>query len=274
MIDKKNLIIYTDIGDDIDDTLAIRFANKSPDINSMIIVLNTHNIEKRITAWEHIKSYISKPHAVILWNDFDCDMQLSTLLETDKMYHILGIWPLTECSHHIREQIVPHKNIASITIQAGILPQQNWWLLNTESRNLKTDLSAAQFFDSSFLEYHIPINWIGKYAAYEIGLSKERIHNLASSDNSWFGEHIEQQAYHRQQIFSQKNPRKYNEIYWSHPDIISFPYDFIALISILYPSDYNWENYDGYKVIGHKPGEWLKEEVFWLLDHQNIKQFT
>lgn len=265
----KDIIIYTDIGDDIDDTLALWFANRSWDIRSLIIVLSGHETEKRINTWNSIKEYMTIPYSLVIWSDSDCDTQVSRLIQPDRSYNILWIGPLTECTRHISNNVIPHNAIASITIQAWITPNNNqpdWWrVLHEESRNLKTDLQAAQFFNSSFLEHNIPINWIGKYAAYEIGLSKERMHNLASSDNSWFEKLIEQQAYHRQQIFSLKNPQKYNEIYWSHPNIISFPYDLIALISILYPQLLYWEEYAWYKTIWHIPWKRISNEIYMSL---------
>jgi len=54
------LIIYTDIGDDIDDTLALRYAQHCDHITDIIVILNHLEIHKRVTARESIASRMTK----------------------------------------------------------------------------------------------------------------------------------------------------------------------------------------------------------------------
>ena len=263
-----NIILYTDIGDDIDDTLALWFTNKTTAIQSMIVILSSDDSNKRLQTRQEVAPHLTTSYTMIVWDSASCDSELQSQIQADTEYTILCIWPTTECARHIKQHIIPHKQINSLTIQAWITPNNNttdaWRRLNQESRNLKTDIQAAQFFDSSFLTYNIPINWIGKHAAYEIWLSKQRFRQLAIQEKD-FGEYIEKQAYDWQKFFALHNASKYAEIYWENSNILSFPYDLIALISIIYPDYINWEMYDCYKVTWYKPWKRLKEEVFWLL---------
>jgi hypothetical protein len=54
------IIIYTDIGDDIDDMLAVRYAQQCDIITEIVIILNHIHIEKRIVARNMIDQWMTK----------------------------------------------------------------------------------------------------------------------------------------------------------------------------------------------------------------------
>jgi hypothetical protein len=73
------------------------------------------------------------------------------------------------------------------------------------------------------------------------------------------------QALHRQEYFATHNPAKYQEIYGGNTDVLSYPYDLIALMSIVYPELFIGENCELGRSIGHTEGVWVCEDVMKLL---------
>ncbi len=57
-----DLIVYTDIGDDIDDSLALWYIHQQHKVRNLVIVLYSYELTKRIKAWELIEPFfIQKP---------------------------------------------------------------------------------------------------------------------------------------------------------------------------------------------------------------------
>lgn len=61
-----NLILYTDLGDDIDDTLALWFTNKTTAIQSMIVILSSQDSNKRQETRHEVAPYLTKQYTLIL----------------------------------------------------------------------------------------------------------------------------------------------------------------------------------------------------------------
>lgn len=60
-----DLIVYTDIGDDIDDSLALRYIYKQQKVRNLIIVLYSHESDKRNQAWSLIEPFFDKKPIII-----------------------------------------------------------------------------------------------------------------------------------------------------------------------------------------------------------------
>lgn len=61
-----NLILYTDLGDDIDDTLALWFTNKATAIKSMIVILSSHNSTRRQQTRNEVAQYLTTSYTMIV----------------------------------------------------------------------------------------------------------------------------------------------------------------------------------------------------------------
>ena len=60
-----DLIVYTDIGDDIDDSLALWYIYKQQKVRNLIIVLYSHESEKRNYAWSLIEPFFDKKPIIV-----------------------------------------------------------------------------------------------------------------------------------------------------------------------------------------------------------------
>lgn len=60
-----DLIVYTDIGDDIDDSLALWYLYKKNHIRNFIIVLYNHESDKRNLAWSLIEPFFEKKPIIV-----------------------------------------------------------------------------------------------------------------------------------------------------------------------------------------------------------------
>lgn len=86
-----NLIIYTDIGDDVDDLLAIRYANLSLQIDNILIILSSHEAEKRSAARERTSRYMTKKYTIIDGADPMCDLLVEKYINPSETYRVLCI---------------------------------------------------------------------------------------------------------------------------------------------------------------------------------------
>ncbi len=60
-----DLIVYTDIGDDIDDSMALWYLYKNNNIRTFIIVLYNHESEKRNHARNLIEPFFEKKPIIV-----------------------------------------------------------------------------------------------------------------------------------------------------------------------------------------------------------------
>jgi len=91
-------------------------------------------------------------------------------------YTILCIGPTTECARHITS-LIPRERMSSLTFQCRLIHHDTLWETDLTSRNAKLDLDACQRLITTTL----PITRIGKYAAYNLPLTRDRFALIEST---------------------------------------------------------------------------------------------
>lgn len=224
-----DLIVYTDIWDDIDDALALRYLYKTNKIRHFIVVLYSHESEKRNNARNTIEPFFEKKPIIVQWNDTHI---ISNFLETrtsNLPLDVFCIGPATNLAHHITTIPWYEKQISKILFQARM--KYDWWLLipDPDSYNYKQDIPAANIVAN----LSIPLFRVGKYTAYQIWLDESHFKKRERSD---IGKILYKEWLFRKKYFAEINPIKYEQVYGAYTHIISFPYDLIAALSLYHPN--------------------------------------
>lgn len=225
---KHDLIVYTDIWDDIDDSMALWYLYKKKHIRNFIVVLYSHEAEKRNHARSLIEPFFEKKPIILQWHDTHILQNFLDTRKRDIPLDVFCIWPATNFAHHISTLPQYKNHIHKLILQARM--KYDWWLLvpDPDSYNFKEDVNAA----SIITNLDIPIFWIGKYTAYQIWLDENHFTKREKND---IGKVLYKEWLYRRKRFAEVNPTKYEQVYWWHPHTISFPYDLIAAIAMYHP---------------------------------------
>ena len=239
-----DLIVYTDIGDDIDDSLALRYLQKKSYIRNFIIVFYSHESEKRNHGWSLIEPFFEKKPIIVQWNDTSILQHFLETRKRDISLDVFCIWPATNLAHHITTLPQYKSHIHKLILQARM--KYDWWLFvpDPESYNYKEDVHAATIIS----QLDVPIFWIGKYTAYQIWLDEKHFQKRGKGD---IGKILYREWLYRRKRFAEVNPTKCEQVYGHCGHVISFPYDLIAAISMYHPEYFQRVHQEQNSCCGH-----------------------
>ncbi len=221
----KNIIIFTDIGDDIDDSLALTYLLTKTEHEILGIVTRGPPEEKLKTLHELLDVLEVNEKPLIVSGSESADKKIDTsllqpiidLLPSE--YEILSLGPMTDISSFINATTHPPTKIYS---QGTVFSD---WTPSDACYNYKNDMEAA----NHIFNQDIPHSWVDKDLSYQYGISESSFHDFSKL---WAAQHhLYQEALYRKERFKKMNPSKYTEIY-KDSSILSHPYDLLTAIAL------------------------------------------
>lgn len=228
----KNLLIFTDIGDDIDDSLALTYLNEHTSHRICAIIGSHWNIDYRVqSAQELFKFFDTSPPLVAgTKNSFAKQIknQSNRLVQEikeflpDEKITILCLCAATDLANLLQTKPELHNQIEKIWYQ-WVINRTNWWLVpDLSSYNFKTDPDAIHYC----LAQNIPCQRITKHDAYK---QPFREHDFLSfTKKADLNEYLLSKANERQSRFKVLNHAKREEVYGLDPTVLSYPYDLLV----------------------------------------------
>jgi len=223
----KNILLYTDIGDDIDDTLALCHLLEYTQHKLLAIITtggDTHKrkqeAEKVCALYENnIPIFAGSKKTVQTEHTPDYIQALTDIIHNNKNITVICIWPCTDLAYTYLQIPQAQDNIEKIIYQGDTLPNSN--IPDTvNAYNFRCDPQAALRCADNIIA---PQQYVGKKEAYVNPLTEQDLQQFSAK--SEVNDHIVQQAKIRYQRFKILNPQKRQEIYGNNPWVLSFPYD-------------------------------------------------
>ncbi len=240
MSKSKNVILYTDIGDDVDDALALCHLIEHTKHNILAIIVSHGNLLNRIEHAQKICNLYDVKIPILVWNsepfnnrtvwiEDKIQQDIHKLAEKVNKVTLLCIGPCTDIAKTLMYSPVEFlQKIERLIFQWDTTdkPRQ---ADEVNSYNFKCDPRAARIAtDTGF-----KTSFIGKQLAYANPMRKQDF--LTFSKNKQINEYLLHTAIDRRRKFRILNPEKYNEIYWPDESVLSYPYDLIAAKAIDIP---------------------------------------
>jgi inosine-uridine nucleoside N-ribohydrolase len=226
----KNLLIFTDIGDDIDDSLAITHLIKHTAHNICGIVLTHGDIEHRYQEITTLLSHLGTTIPLIKGSSLPLAQNEDDTTSQHLLQHIPANMPITVlclCAATDLAKTLIHmptvkKQIEHIWYQWTITTENNQHVADLSSYNFRTDPKAIAYC----LDSNIPFSFITKQQAYAQPRREKEFLNF--TDSPAINNYLLTKAHERQLRFQQLNPTKRAEIYGHDATILSFPYDLLV----------------------------------------------
>ncbi len=223
----KNLLLYTDIGDDIDDTLALCHLLEYTQHKLLAIITTGGDTSKRKQEAQKICTmyqsdtpiFAGSQKNIDTWHTPDYIEKLSSIIQQHKDITVISIWPCTDLAYTYLHIPQAQDNIEHIIYQGDTMPNTNM-PDTTNAHNFRCDPQAALRCAENIT---VPQQYIGKKLAYVNPLSEQDLQQFSAKTE--VNNHIVQQAKIRYQRFKTLNPEKRHEIYGNNPWVLSFPYD-------------------------------------------------
>ena len=223
----KNLLLYTDIGDDIDDTLALCHLLEYTQHRLLAIITTGGDTSKRKQEAQKICTmyqsdtpiFAGSQKNIDTWHTPDYIEKLSSIIQQHKDITVISIWPCTDLAYTYLHIPQAQDNIKQIVYQGNTIANSNMPdIIN--AHNFKCDPQAALRCAQNIAA---PQQYVGKQEAYVNPLTEQDLQRFSTKDE--VNDHIVQQAKIRYQRFKQLNPQKRQSIYGNSPWVLSFPYD-------------------------------------------------
>lgn len=226
----KNIIIFSDIGDDIDDSLALSFLLWEKNVRILWLVVSHGHVLHRAQEAEHICQFFDKQIPIIIgsaWtiqhtidreNDAISDHMQSIISSID-YFDVLCIGPCTDLAKCMMHIDWFSNKIRNTVIQGWVLSD---YKADPASYNFMCDMEAANYCFSHCAN----MTFIDKYEAYKNPLSADDI--LSFTDNDTLNIYLHKKALERMQKFQMLNHQKWQILYGNNPHILSYPYDLLA----------------------------------------------
>lgn len=229
-----DILLYTDIGDDIDDTLALCYLLEYTN-HTILAIITTHGdttqrskqakkickiYNKNIPIFTGSEKPIQKNH--IPWYI----PQLNQIIESNEHISVACIWPCTDLAYTYEHIPITQRHIEKIIYQGDTT--SNWTIPDViHAYNFKTDPKAAL---RCAQKIQVPQIYVSKQEAYSNPLTESDLQTFSHKQE--ISTYITTQAKKRYQKFKKLDPQKRSEIYGNRPWIISFPYDLVAVKKI------------------------------------------
>ncbi len=223
----KNILLYTDIGDDIDDTLALCHLLENTQHNLLAIITTGGDTDKRKQEAQTICSMYQSSTPIFAGSQKSIDTthtpdyikELDTIIQQHKNITVISIWPCTDLAYTYMYIPQAQEHIEQIVYQGDTLNNTN--IPDTvNAHNFKCDPDAALRCAENIGAAQ---RYIGKQEAYANPLTEQDLQKFSAKNE--VNDHIVAQAKIRYQRFRELNPQKRQSIYGNNPWVLSFPYD-------------------------------------------------
>ncbi len=243
------LFIITDIEADVDDAVALCLALSDPSVQIVGVACTSSEVENSLQTARHLLSLLHSESVPVGSGYRFID---SILVHTHGQSNILLIAQATSLNEALRYNPSLITKISRIYFQGQAqIDEKGIMMPDPQAFNVREDMLACY----SLFEFQgqIPFTLVGKYAAYPLALSREDFDGFASSGHP-AGVLLRDMAVETNARFSQDHPELYHKIY---PDtnILSQPYDAVALLSLLEPDSFSPVILDNHLLIGMIDGE-------------------
>lgn len=261
--DRKNeteivpLLIITDFGIDVDDAEAISWIASSKTINPVAIIHTGDPDNKRKSELREFLG-ISGVKSEIFYDSSPID-------SLQKIYpgklRIALLAQATCLSEYLNDNVQNAKNIHSIYIQASpIVSSKGELIADSSSYNFRVDMESA----STVLKEsdNIPMIFIGKYAAYEMRLTRDDFNKISSNGRA--GTIIWNKAEIGIKEFALRDSALFYKVFKIDSSLtmnraleeqiyFSNPYDLLTVIAIEDTSCYNFTKIGKHLICGINP---------------------
>ena len=229
----KNLLIFTDIGDDIDDSLALTYLLENTNHKICAVITSHGNIDYRLKVAQELFTFFDNPPPLI-WgtkelfskqihedNERLC-IAIKQHLSPREKITILCLCAATDLAHLIFNTPEITDVIEEIRYQWIIEYSSIWPLADLDSYNFKTDPAAIHFC----LTQNIPHQKITKHDAYKHPFREQDF--LQFTKKADLNEYLLSKALTWQSRFKELNHAKRQEVYGPDPTVLSYPYDLLV----------------------------------------------
>ena len=202
----SNVVVVTDIGKDIDDTIALLFLmelHKKNIINLKAVITCGGRTSDRAKVASILLRHVLGTNNIIIIHGSDVRVDDSAFLNSDVLTHpisddinisnethqidcvlndshVVCLGPVTDIASNITLKNKPKSLLIQGQATKSLQP-------DPESYNLRCDIEAAELLFKRGRELNIPIVLLGKYAAYECPIKQEHIEyiKLCRSELPW-----------------------------------------------------------------------------------------
>ncbi|NTV18970.1 MAG: hypothetical protein HGA83_06030 [Bacteroidales bacterium] len=251
------LLIITDFGIDVDDAEAINWIASSKTINPVAIIHTGDPDNKRKSGLREFLG-ISGIKSEVFYDNSPIDSLLKTY---PGKLRIALLAQATCLSEYFNENMQNAKNIHSIYIQASPKTSSNGELIaDSSSYNFRIDMESA----SNVLKAsdNIPVIFIGKYAAYEMRLTRDDFIKIASNGRA--GAVMWNEAEKGIKEFAKRDSALFYKVFKIDSTLtmnralkeqiyFSNPYDLLTVIAIEDTSYFNFTNIGRHLICGRNP---------------------
>lgn len=297
------VLVYTDIGRDVDDAEALTYLIGSENTETVGIA-TTHMIpDRRAMIARALLSHMGEPDIPIgVGSIFPIGKEDEPLLKYFREHTVQGrayegdgliecfptaeevivgairkhgpalkiaaLAPLTDLAKVARTHPDEFASIGGLFIQGQATIEGERLMPDPQAYNLKTDEVAAKIiFD---LQGQIPITLIGKFAAYQVPLTRAEFDSFEATGNP-AGIYLKNHAIKGIQCFAERDPDTFRRVFGVEASDLdslqelSKPYDALAAIAIAHPEYFTPER------IGHHTLMGMSEEAPGLGDSQTVR---
>ena len=236
-MEKIPVLVYTDIGDDIDDALALVYLLWTSNIDVVGIICGYKKIAYRTSIAAHIIEGLNKNTPILWWFENQRNhKRLSIFLEeTLKKYAadlvILSIAPNGDLYKSMLLFPNLFAKIRCIYFQWQVCQKEDKIFPDLQGYNFAQEPDAI----SQIMKQDIPMIFVSKYLAYQIPLYHEDFDILARQNNPiWW--YLKEYAHTRKRRLKKLNSVVFHRLFGvEKKDILSYPYDMLTAACISNP---------------------------------------
>lgn len=222
---KIPVLIYTDIGDDIDDSLAISYLAYCEDINIVWIMCDSRKYNYRKDMTKNLLNILDY-HTSILWTKHKKVLKnILTIYWKDLV--VLSIASNKQLKKDMEDFPTLFWNIKKIYFQWHVSVNNKKIFADMQSYNFTQDPEAIKYI----LQYKIPMTFVGKYIAYEAPITESDFKILIKNNPSVCNI-LYQRTQEWKTKFKKLNPEIFKKLYGKDLNIMSYPYDLITAMII------------------------------------------
>lgn len=257
MMNKIPVLIYTDIGDDVDDMLALVYLLWASNIDIVGVICGHKKIRYRVSITKQILKKLHTEIPVMSGFEHTKDQEkLKIFLEAIvKKYTqelvILSIAP----NDNLRQSIACFPDlfaqIKGIYFQWQVYQQDGKIFPDMQSYNFAQEPDAI----SQIIQQDIPMTFVSKYLAYQIPLYQEDFDLLAQQKNPvWW--YLEKYTHAWKRRLKKLNPLVHQRLFGGEKkDIFSYPYDLLTAACISHPEMFISKQIGNRTIIWNMPDE-------------------
>ncbi|HEY4963853.1 MAG TPA: nucleoside hydrolase [Candidatus Saccharimonadales bacterium] len=287
--ERTPVLVYTDLGRDVDDAEALAYLTGS-DNTEVVGIVTTHTIpDRRATIARAFMAHLEQPEVPIgVGSIFPIGMEDELLTKYLRDHTLIGttyegggliecfpsaedivmgaiskygpalkiaaLAPLTDLAKVAQTHREEFSTIGGLFIQGQAEVGRNGLIIpDPEAYNIEVDLEAADILFG--LQRLIPFTLVGKHAAYPVSLSRNDFNDFESSGNQ-AGRYLNQHAISGLRNFAVRAPGTFTRLFNIEPgnvdqlNIISRPYDALVAMAIAHPEHFTPTRVGHHALIG------------------------